>query len=48
MNENDSKDASGTQPSEHKRRDGILKGTFELPLPDDFNEPLEDFKEYME
>ncbi|MCG5058647.1 MAG: DUF2281 domain-containing protein [Limnoraphis sp. WC205] len=30
-----------------KRRSGILKGTFVLPLPDDFNEPLEDFKEYM-
>jgi hypothetical protein len=27
---------------------GILKGTFVLPLPDDFDEPLEDFKEYME
>ena len=30
-----------------KRRSGILKGTFVLPLPDDFDEPLEDFKEYM-
>ena len=27
---------------------GILKGTLVLPLPDDFDEPLEDFKEYME
>ncbi len=35
------------QPSQ-KRRSGILKGTFVLPLPDDFDEPLEDFKEYME
>ncbi|MCU7243166.1 MAG: DUF2281 domain-containing protein [Microcystis aeruginosa WS75] len=25
----------------------MLKGTFVLPLPDDFDEPLEDFKEYM-
>jgi hypothetical protein len=24
-----------------KRRSGILKGTFVLPLPDDFDEPLE-------
>ena len=24
----------------------ILKGTFVLPLPDDFDEPLEDFQEY--
>jgi Protein of unknown function (DUF2281) len=31
-----------------KRRSGILKGTFVLPLPDDFDEPLEDFKEYIE
>lgn len=31
-----------------KRRSGILKGTFNLPLPDDFNDPLEDFKEYMD
>lgn len=29
-----------------KRRLGILKGTFVLPLPDDFDEPLEDFQEY--
>jgi len=31
-----------------KRRVGILKGTFVLPLPDDFDEPLEDFRDYME
>jgi hypothetical protein len=30
-----------------KRRSGILQGTFVLPLPDDFDEPLEDFQEYM-
>lgn len=30
-----------------KRRIGILKGTFVLPLPDDFDESLEDFEEYM-
>ncbi|HAA33448.1 MAG TPA: hypothetical protein DCE56_44175 [Cyanobacteria bacterium UBA8553] len=24
-----------------------VKGTFILPLPDDFDEPLEDFQEYM-
>jgi uncharacterized membrane protein required for colicin V production len=30
-----------------KRRSGILKGTFVLPLPEDFDEPLEDFQEYM-
>lgn len=43
--ENYSKDASEKQPSNRKRRAGILKGTFVLPLPDDFNEPLEDFKD---
>jgi hypothetical protein len=31
-----------------KRRSGILEGTFVLPLPDNFDEPLEDFQEYME
>jgi mRNA-degrading endonuclease RelE of RelBE toxin-antitoxin system len=30
-----------------KRRSGILKGTFVLPLPEDFDQPLEDFQEYM-
>ncbi|MGK7902767.1 MAG: DUF2281 domain-containing protein [Hormoscilla sp.] len=30
-----------------KRKAGALKGTFVLPLPDYFDEPLEDFKEYM-
>lgn len=26
---------------------GSMKGSFVLPLPDNFNEPLEDFKDYM-
>jgi hypothetical protein len=26
---------------------GSMKGTFVLPLPDDFDEPLECFEEYM-
>jgi hypothetical protein len=34
-------------PPQKKRRSGILQGTFVLPLPDDFDEPLEEFKEYM-
>ena len=46
--ENYSKDVSQMQPPQNKRRAGILKGTFVLPLPDDFDEPLADFKEYME
>lgn len=39
----------GAIESPVKKRDaGALKGIFVLPLPDDFDEPLEDFKEYME
>jgi translation initiation factor 2 beta subunit (eIF-2beta)/eIF-5 len=40
-----------TTPAESpqkKRQAGFLKGTFALPLAEDFNEPLEDFQEYME
>ncbi len=32
---------------ENRRLAGSMKGTFVLPLPDDFDEPLEDFKDYM-
>ncbi|MBL1174572.1 type II toxin-antitoxin system VapB family antitoxin [Pantanalinema sp. GBBB05] len=45
---NYSESKSGEKQLAQKRRAGILKGTFVLPLPDDFDEPLEDFKEYME
>lgn len=33
---------STSQPQK-KRQAGFLKGTFSLPLPEDFNEPLKDF-----
>jgi Protein of unknown function (DUF2281) len=46
--ENYSKAVSGESLLQKKPRSGILKGTFVLPLPDDFDEPLEVFKEYME
>ena len=46
--ENYSKDISPEQHPLKKRRSGILKGMFVLPLPDDFDEPLPDFKEYKE
>ncbi|MHC5768948.1 MAG: DUF2281 domain-containing protein [Nostoc sp.] len=46
--ENYSKAVSQESLQQKKRRSGILKGTFVLPLPDDFDEPLEVFKEYME
>jgi hypothetical protein len=45
---NHSKEITQDAPPTKKCRVGILKGTFVLPLPDDFDEPLEDFKEYME
>jgi hypothetical protein len=45
--ENYSESKSGEERLPKKRRSGILKGIFVLPLPDDFDEPLEDFKEYM-
>lgn len=48
LRENYSKDISPEHKPTKKRRSGILEGTFVLPLPDDFDEPLEDFKEYME
>lgn len=46
--DNYSADISKENLPPQKRRSGILKGTFVLPLPNDFDEPLEDFKEYME
>jgi hypothetical protein len=36
-----------TSRLQKRRQAGFLKGTFALPLPEDFNEPLEDFQEYM-
>ncbi len=37
-----------TSLQQKKRQAGFLKGTFALPLAEDFNEPLADFREYME
>jgi hypothetical protein len=34
-------------PSDKRRLTGAMKGTFTLPLADDFDEPLEDFEEYL-
>jgi len=36
-----------TQSTKKRSLVGSMKGTFVLPLPDDFNEPLEEFEEYM-
>jgi Protein of unknown function (DUF2281) len=35
-------------PPQKKRQAGMMKGTFVLPISDDFDAPLEDFQEYME
>jgi hypothetical protein len=35
------------ETSERTRLAGSMKGIFVLPLPDDFDEPLEEFEEYM-
>ena len=34
--------------SEKPRFAGSIKGTFVLPLPEDFDEPLEELEEYMQ
>jgi hypothetical protein len=41
------KHTANPQPTANKRQAGCLKGTFVLPLAADFDEPLEDFQEYM-
>ncbi|NEQ46546.1 MAG: DUF2281 domain-containing protein [Leptolyngbya sp. SIOISBB] len=35
-------------PQQKYRQAGTMKDMFVLPLPDDFDEPLEDMREYME
>ncbi|MFB2920149.1 DUF2281 domain-containing protein [Aerosakkonema funiforme] len=35
------------EPADKRPLAGSMKGTFVLPLPDDFDEPLQDFEEYM-
>ncbi len=47
LQEHDKKNHSLTKKNFKNRRSGILEGTFVLPLPDDFDKPLEDFQEYM-
>ncbi len=48
INFSDHKNGDQTvEKQENKRRIGILKGTFNLPLPDDFDAPLEDLAGYM-
>ena len=40
-------EVSETEPPKKKSLAGCMKGTFILPLPDNFNDPLEEFAEYM-
>ncbi|XGB43293.1 MAG: DUF2281 domain-containing protein [Nodosilinea sp. LVE1205-7] len=35
------------QTPKKRRLAGSMKGTFVLPLPDNFDEPLEEFEDYM-
>jgi hypothetical protein len=35
------------EETQKKRLAGSMKGTFVLPLPEDFDDPLDDFKDYM-
>ena len=46
--EKQAKNLSQEKPTQKRRVAGTMKGMFVLPLPDDFDEPLEDMKEYME
>ena len=36
------------KPTKKRRVAGTMEGLIIMPLPDDFDEPLEDLKEYME
>ncbi len=46
--EKHAKNSPQKQLTKKPRIPGTMKGMFALPLPDDFDEPLEDMKEYME
>jgi hypothetical protein len=39
--------AQTEEPPKKRRLVGSMKGTFKLPLPDNFDDPIEDFEEYM-
>ncbi len=43
----DSTDTEENVAPQKSRLAGSMKSTFVLPLPDNFDEPLEEFKEYM-
>jgi len=43
----DSAETAESWAAQNSRLAGSMKGTFVLPLPDNFDEPLEEFKDYM-
>jgi Protein of unknown function (DUF2281) len=45
--EHSSDDRDIAAPKQKKRQAGGMKGTFSLPLTEEFDAPLEDFAEYM-
>ncbi len=45
--EKQAKNLSQEKPTKKRRVAGTMKGMFVLPLPDDFDEPLEDLKEFF-
>jgi hypothetical protein len=46
--EKQAKNSTQEKPTKKRRIAGTMKGMFVLPLPDDFDEPLEDMKEYVD
>lgn len=46
--EKQAKNSTQEKPTKKRRVAGTMKGMFVLPLPDDFDEPLEDMKEYKD
>ena len=45
--EKQSKNSTQEQPTKKRRVAGTMKGMFVLPLPDDFDQPIQDMKEYV-
>ena len=45
--EKQAKNSTQEKPTKKRRVAGTMKGMFVLQLPDDFDEPLEDMKEYI-
>jgi hypothetical protein len=46
--EKQAKNLSQEKPTQKRRVAGTMKRMFFIPLPDDFDEPLEDMKEYKD